>query len=239
MVEGMQVLMVEDDKLSARLAAQLFSAGGVDVRSVADIEVAWCLLREEGGADLLVLDNQVEKSVGHELLGWVRSDPLLSRQPVIVYSAALDRPTVTTYMRLGVQNVLLKPYQKEVLLREWERARQTEWRMVPYRRLWQSIAAQGVNENEYASVLAELHAIIMDCAAACESFGRGVAVDPPHTKLNCLCSLAVNLELSRLREIADDIRAAVSADFSYDKILAGVDGLRRFATWLEKRPQAA
>jgi two-component system, chemotaxis family, response regulator Rcp1 len=90
------VLLVEDDPGDVVIAREALRAGRVDSRLsvVSDGVEAMSYLRREAGyedverPDLILLDLNLPKKSGHEVLAEVKADPELRKIPVVVLSTS-------------------------------------------------------------------------------------------------------------------------------------------------------
>jgi two-component system response regulator len=95
-VQSLDVLLVEDDDADVVIAREALRAGRLTTRLsvVRDgVEALAYLRREEGFADagrpdLILLDLNLPRMSGHELLAEVKSDESLRRIPVVVLSTS-------------------------------------------------------------------------------------------------------------------------------------------------------
>lgn len=111
-----RVLVVDDDELIQRALSRMLRTAGVEVEMVSDGEAALARLAKSPAIDLMLLDLQMPKLDGHEVLRRVRADPTLRYVPVVVISGANDTPTVARCIELGADDFLVKPFD-DVLLR--------------------------------------------------------------------------------------------------------------------------
>lgn len=115
-VEGKAlVLVVDDDELVQRALARMLRTAGIAVETVSDGEAALARIAGSPAIDLVLLDLQMPKLDGHEVLGRLRADPRLRYVPVVVISGANDTPTVARCIELGADDFLVKPFD-DVLL---------------------------------------------------------------------------------------------------------------------------
>jgi len=127
MIENATILLAEDDPddvlltnialRKARLANPL--------QVVRDGEEAIAYLSGEGKYGdrhrfplpiLLLLDLNMPKLNGFQVLEWLRKDPELSRLPVAVMTSSDHDPYVTRAFELGADSYLMKPPDAEALL---------------------------------------------------------------------------------------------------------------------------
>ena len=93
----MEILLVEDDVEDARITTQALNQGNVRccVSLVRDGEEAMKFIRREGffvyapRPDLILLDIELPKKDGHQVLAEIRADDILKDIPVIVLTASL------------------------------------------------------------------------------------------------------------------------------------------------------
>ncbi len=121
------VLIIEDDKLSQRILAKILSNAGHEALTTATIEQAWTQLRHSVIVDLIILDNQLKNEWGWEFLRDLRKDPIYQTLPVIVYTAHTERSSLLKYVELGIQGMLVKPYNAQAVLAEIAKAVKTGW----------------------------------------------------------------------------------------------------------------
>lgn len=88
----MWILHVEDNPGDARLLREAFQERGIQaqIEGAEDGEIALKLLRERT-PQLIVLDLNLPKMNGEEVLAELKSDPNLRRIPVIVLSSSRDQ----------------------------------------------------------------------------------------------------------------------------------------------------
>ncbi len=112
-----EILVVEDNAGEARLIEEVFKECEVRVHlSVArNGEEAMAYLRREGGCagtprpDLVLLDLNLPKKDGREVLAEVKADPILRRIPVIVLSTSHADRDINNCYDLHANCYLTKP----------------------------------------------------------------------------------------------------------------------------------
>ena len=115
------ILMVEDNPHDVRLTMEAFKDAGVpNVLSVAsDGEEALRFLRREGSyadaprPDLILLDLNLPRKSGREVLAEIKQDPDLKRIPVVVLTTSGDEKDVSLAYDLHVNAYLKKPTDLE------------------------------------------------------------------------------------------------------------------------------
>jgi CheY-like chemotaxis protein len=113
----MEILMVEDDLEDAGLTIEALRSGDVPSRIslVCDGEEALDFLFQRGKfrraprPDLILLDLQLPKIDGREVLLKVRADEKLQRIPVVVLTASLTHLKILQSENLRVESYLNKP----------------------------------------------------------------------------------------------------------------------------------
>jgi chemotaxis family two-component system response regulator Rcp1 len=112
-----QILLVEDNPGDARLTREVFAEGRItnDLHVVSDGVEALRFLRAEGpyaGAprpDLILLDLNLPRMDGREVLATIKADPALRTIPVVVLStSAADRDIDQSY-QLHANSFITKP----------------------------------------------------------------------------------------------------------------------------------
>ncbi len=113
----MEILMVEDDLEDASLTIEALRSGGVPCRIslVCDGEEALEFLFQQGKfrraprPDLILLDLQLPKVNGREVLLKVKGDEKLKQIPVVVLTASLSHLKILQEENLSVESYLNKP----------------------------------------------------------------------------------------------------------------------------------
>lgn len=116
---GRTVLLVEDDEMTARMAAETLQVAGHRVSAVQDGEQAWAAL-EQVRPDIIVSDVRMPRCDGFELLQRIRHDARFRQTPVVMVSGKGDPADRRTGMALGADDYLVKPYRVEDLLNTLE-----------------------------------------------------------------------------------------------------------------------
>jgi len=124
-LRSVQILLVEDSPADVELTRQALAAGKVanEVHVAADGEQALAYLRGEGkyaGAprpDLILLDLNLPRKDGRELLAEVKADPQLKSIPVVVLTtSAADRDIRYAYEQQA-SSYIRKPVRLEEFMR--------------------------------------------------------------------------------------------------------------------------
>jgi CheY-like chemotaxis protein len=119
----MHILVAEDDKVSRELLRRILES---DQKHAIDLTVdgteAWAKLEDPALAfDACILDIQMPGIDGLELASRIRSTDRIARTPIILCTAANDRPTVERAAHLAVSGYIVKPYTRERVLASIQR----------------------------------------------------------------------------------------------------------------------
>jgi two-component system, chemotaxis family, response regulator Rcp1 len=112
-----RILLVEDNPGDAQLVRMAFAEAlpAARVSVATDGEAALSRLREEGPPDLLLLDLNLPRLSGHEVLESIKSDAALRRLPVVVLSSSQAEADVTRSYELGANAHVAKPGDVDAL----------------------------------------------------------------------------------------------------------------------------
>jgi len=113
----MEILLVEDDLEDAGLTMEALDHGQVKCRVslVRDGEEAMEFLRRQGKyvraprPDLILLDLDLPKLGGREVLAEIHNDGLLTDVPVVVLTASRIHREILEHAKLHVEDYLIKP----------------------------------------------------------------------------------------------------------------------------------
>jgi two-component system, chemotaxis family, response regulator Rcp1 len=112
-VNGRRILLVEDNAGDVRLTREALREADVSVElsDVPDGEEAIAYLREAGTArpDLVLLDLNLPKQDGVEVLAAIRDDPELRTTPVIMLSTSASASDVRACYERGANCYVVKP----------------------------------------------------------------------------------------------------------------------------------
>ncbi|HEY8302250.1 MAG TPA: response regulator [Jatrophihabitans sp.] len=113
----LRVLLVEDDPGDVLIAREAMAAGQLEttLEVVTDGVEAIAYLRRENGfadasrPDLILLDLNLPRMSGHEVLAEVKKDPLLRRIPVVVLTTSQAHEDITKSYDLHASVHVSKP----------------------------------------------------------------------------------------------------------------------------------
>jgi CheY-like chemotaxis protein len=119
-----RVLLVEDNDADVRLTREALREAGETVRlsAVGDGEQAMAFLRREDGftdaprPDLVLLDLNLPRKNGLEVLDELRADPSLAHIPVIVLTSSAARSDVEAAYAHGANAFVVKPHELDAFM---------------------------------------------------------------------------------------------------------------------------
>ena len=119
-----EILLVEDNPGDARLTREAFSQGTVrtNMHHARDGEQAIAFLRRQSGfqdaptPDLVILDLNLPRRGGREVLDDIKGDPALRQIPVLVLTSSQAQEDVLNSYRLHANCFITKPGDLETLI---------------------------------------------------------------------------------------------------------------------------
>ena len=119
-----RVLLVEDNEADVRLTREALREAGGNVRlsAVADGDKALAFLRREDGfgdaprPDLVLLDLNLPRKSGLEVLEEMRADDALARIPVIVLTSSAAQSDVEDAYAGGANAFVVKPLELDAFM---------------------------------------------------------------------------------------------------------------------------
>ena len=119
-----RVLLVEDNEADVRLTREALREAGENVRlsAVGDGEQALAYLRRQGGfaeaprPDLVLLDLNLPRKNGLEVLAEMRADEALAHIPVIVLTSSAARSDVQEAYARGANAFVVKPLELDAFM---------------------------------------------------------------------------------------------------------------------------
>lgn len=118
-MKPVEILLVEDNPGDVDLARDALEKGRVknNLHVVMDGEAAMAFLKQQGAyeavprPDLILLDLNLPKKDGREILAEIKVDPSLKRIPVVVLTTSQDEADVLKSYNLHANCYLAKPIQ--------------------------------------------------------------------------------------------------------------------------------
>ncbi len=119
--EMIDILLVEDNPGDVRLTQEAFKEGRLrnQLHVVMDGEAAMQYLNQQGEytgvprPDLILLDLNLPKMNGREVLSAIKNDPDLKRIPVVVLTTSQDETDITESYRQFASSYIVKPVSME------------------------------------------------------------------------------------------------------------------------------
>lgn len=119
--EMIDILLVEDNPGDVRLTQEAFKEGRLrnQLHVVMDGEAAMQYLKQQGDyaavprPDLILLDLNLPKMNGREVLSAIKNDPDLKRIPVVVLTTSQDETDITESYRQFASSYIVKPVSME------------------------------------------------------------------------------------------------------------------------------
>ena len=126
-----EILLVEDNPGDVRLTVEAFREGKIDnkLNVVGDGEEAMAFLRHEGKyvqssrPDLILLDLNLPRKDGREMLAEIKADKDLKRIPVVVLTTSKAEEDIFRTYDLGANSFIVKPVSFEGLVEVMEALR--------------------------------------------------------------------------------------------------------------------
>jgi CheY-like chemotaxis protein len=113
-MEPTKILIADDSLLIHRLIGALLP--GASVVGALDGSEALSRLAEHPDVDLIVLDLNMPRMNGVEVVSQLRVDGVLARVPVVVMTTQGMEPSALTCLRAGARAYLRKPFQHRQIL---------------------------------------------------------------------------------------------------------------------------
>jgi chemotaxis family two-component system response regulator Rcp1 len=116
-----EILLVEDSATDARLVSKALAPGRKkSITTVVDGEQAMAYLHERAGTalpDLMLLDLNLPKKDGWEVLAECKNDPVLRAVPIVVFTTSQLEREVHRCYELGANSFVAKPFELDPFLR--------------------------------------------------------------------------------------------------------------------------
>jgi len=113
--KNMKILIVDDYSTMRRIVKNLLHDLGFTNTSEADDgRSAWPML-QNGDFEFLITDWNMPGMTGIDLLKAIRSDPRLSRLPVLMVTAEAQRDQIVEAAQAGVNGYIIKPFTAATL----------------------------------------------------------------------------------------------------------------------------
>jgi chemosensory pili system protein ChpA (sensor histidine kinase/response regulator) len=115
--ESFNVMIVDDSPSVRRVLSNLMkNTGWTSVTAKDGVDALETLQRSANLPDLMILDIEMPRMNGYELIQTLKSTPEFSAIPVIFLTSRAGEKHQRKAMELGATDYVVKPYQDEVLL---------------------------------------------------------------------------------------------------------------------------
>lgn len=112
-----EILMVEDQESYQQIYSQAITDGiAAHVTFASDGELALAAIDKAPALDLILLDLNIPKKTGEEVLTWIRKQTRLDTVPVIVFTGDTDYTTHCRLLELGANDFIEKGAAPEVFM---------------------------------------------------------------------------------------------------------------------------
>jgi len=111
-----RILLIEDEADIAVLARFALEDAGYDVQATDNGTSGLEILRGDPSIGLVILDLMLPGMNGYEVLETIKSDPVLSKVPVLIFSALVQEREVDMGYRLGAVGYIRKPFDADNML---------------------------------------------------------------------------------------------------------------------------
>lgn len=112
--EQARLLVVDDDPILREFACVHLSTPKVEVEVAQDGEAAWRRLAK-GGIDIALIDLDMPRMDGFELIGLIRADEDLKHLPVVIITGREDMVAVDKAHAVGATSFVVKPLNWRLL----------------------------------------------------------------------------------------------------------------------------
>lgn len=203
------LLIVEDDPVSSRILVNLLQKRGHEPHTASSVGEAISVMERNTLIDLVILDNQLQGEYGWQFLEYVRKDFIFRNLPVLIYTGSSDRNSVLKYLQLGVQKILVKPYNAAHIEEEITRAVQFDWRGMVFEPPTRVCQRLNIGQDEYYKSLIRGAVDVKEHVPAMNKLvgAKDLRVFDEH--LSALQSLALNLGVSLLENAVESIQESL------------------------------
>jgi two-component system OmpR family response regulator len=110
------MLVIDDDETLVKLLHTVFRLEGFDLRTAGNRAEIVDAFAAEPPPDFILLDVMLPDIDGFEVLGRIRSHPVVKNVPVIMLTAKATREDVVNGLYLGADGYVTKPFEIEALM---------------------------------------------------------------------------------------------------------------------------
>jgi two-component system chemotaxis response regulator CheY len=122
LLPNLAILVVDDQQPMRKTIAYILRQAGLrNIDFAEDGEEAWRSLNH-GSFDLVLLDWNMPRMSGLELLGRIRQSEEYGNLPVVMITAEANEEHVLAAINAGVTNYIVKPFAPDTLLKKMREA---------------------------------------------------------------------------------------------------------------------
>lgn len=118
LIKNKVILIVDDDASFRRMLKMMLREGNFDFVEACNGQEALQKLTYNHEINLVLIDIDMPKMDGIQLLRAIRSQEVYSRVPAIMVTARSDQKTIVQAIKTGAVDYLVKPVDKKVLLQK-------------------------------------------------------------------------------------------------------------------------
>lgn len=110
------ILLVEDEAILSMILENGLVTHGYQVKMAEDGQVAWDILESGAQIDAILLDREMPRMDGMQLLAKLKSSERYNTIPVIMETASSDAQSIREGLSQGAYYYLTKPFNQEIML---------------------------------------------------------------------------------------------------------------------------
>ncbi len=116
----MRALIVDDSRAMRTMLGRMMAEFGFEILQAAHGKEALAVLEAQGRPEVMLLDWNMPEMNGFELLVAVRADQRWNDLPIIMVTTETEMAQVAKAIEHGVNEYVMKPFTKDVLLSKLE-----------------------------------------------------------------------------------------------------------------------
>lgn len=113
--QGLNTILVEDDRISAKFIAHVLKSKGAKVHHFLDAISAFEYIRENHDVDLILTDHIMPNLTGIAFVKKIRNELGLKNIPIVFISSVQDKVEILEFYKVGGNDYIAKPLIKEEL----------------------------------------------------------------------------------------------------------------------------
>ena len=197
----MSVLIVEDNPVNAKILAIHLQKAGYETMVTHSAEEALKCLNSNPRIRLVITDIMMSGMSGLQLLDKIKALPEWKEIPVIMCSSLADLETITKAARAGCKHYLIKPVDRNSLLRKVREALKHDKLILKDKK--DVMARLGLDKNSYEEVANIFLVMVNDKIIQLEK--KTTAEDPKRLSMHVseLSENAISFGAERLEEVLE------------------------------------